>query len=47
MPEPRPAAPATGRPAPPLRLPTLDGTIFDLGAQAGRVVLVSFLRHAG
>lgn len=39
--------PTTGVPAPPLRLPQLDGEAVALDELAGRPVLVSFLRHAG
>ncbi len=31
-----------GRPAPPIRTTTLDGTPFDLGAQRGKVVVMDF-----
>jgi hypothetical protein len=44
---PRTAPPETGDAARPLRLPTLEGSEFRLDAHCGRVVLVSFLRHAG
>lgn len=37
----------TGRPAPPLELPTLAGGQFDLADLRGHPALVSFLRHAG
>ena len=33
--------------APPLDLPLIDGGRFDLCAERGHPVLVSFLRHAG
>jgi hypothetical protein len=36
-----------GRAAPTLILPTLDGDRFDLVSLEARVVLVTFLRHAG
>lgn len=39
--------PTIGAPAPPLRLPQLDGRDVALDELAGRPVLVSFLRHAG
>lgn len=42
-----PGAPQVGQPAPPLRLPTLEGGGLDLDALRGTPVLVSFLRHAG
>lgn len=40
-------APVPGDAAPSLRLPTLDGAVFDLRELAGGPVVVSFLRHAG
>jgi peroxiredoxin len=39
--------PKVGDPAPDLALPTLDGDEFRLQRLQGRVVIVSFLRHAG
>ena len=41
------APPRAGGPAPPLRLPTVDGAEFCLDAHVGKPVVVSFLRHAG
>lgn len=43
----RSAPPHAGDAAPPLNLPTIDGQSFDLAANRGQHVLVSFLRHAG
>jgi peroxiredoxin len=42
-----PEPPRIGDPAPDLALPTLDGDDFRLERLRGRVVIVSFLRHAG
>jgi peroxiredoxin len=39
--------PRVGEAAPELALPTLDGEPFRLERLAGRVVVLSFLRHAG
>lgn len=33
--------------APLLRLPTVDGSVFDVASLRGTFVVVSFLRHAG
>ena len=41
------SAPQVGQAAPALSLPTLDGRQADLSALRGRLVMVSFLRHAG
>ncbi|HVL98730.1 MAG TPA: hypothetical protein VM324_05510 [Egibacteraceae bacterium] len=39
--------PQVGQPAPRLELPTLTGERVELAGLRGRLVLVSFLRHAG
>ncbi|MDH4176774.1 MAG: hypothetical protein OEV72_04270 [Thermoleophilia bacterium] len=39
--------PRPGDLAPPLELPSIDGDVVGIADLRGRVVLASFLRHAG